>query len=190
MFLLCVALFITRPFGWDLGLISVSGAVLVMLGGCVDPRTELRNMMWPAMITLGAALGIADGFVKSGAGDAVIGFLVNTFGPAMTNAKVMVALFLVSGWIISNFMSNGSLVSMLASVAVPMAVEYGINPTPVAIACAVGASLAFATPVATTTVTMVQIAGYRFKDYFRVGGIVGLIGVITAWIVIVWMYGL
>jgi di/tricarboxylate transporter len=136
------------------------------------------------------ALGIADGFVKSGAGDLVIGFLVNTFGPAMTDPKVMVALFLVSGWIISNFMSNGSLVSMLASVAVPMAIEYGINPEPVAIACCIGASMAFATPVATTTVTMVQIAGYRFKDYLRVGGLIGLIGVVAAWTVIVLMYGL
>ena len=190
VFLLCVVLFITRPFEWDLGLIAVSGAVLVILGGCVDPKTELRNMMWPAMITLGAALGIADGFVKSGAGDLVIGFLVNTFGPAMTDPKVMVALFLVSGWIISNFMSNGSLVSMLASVAVPMAIEYGINPEPVAIACCIGASMAFATPVATTTVTVVQIAGYRFKDYLRVGGLIGLIGVVAAWTVIVLMYGL
>lgn len=108
----------------------------------------------------------------------------------MTDPKVMVALFLVSGWIISNFMSNGSLVSMLASVAVPMAIEYGINPEPVAIACCIGASMAFATPVATTTVTMVQIAGYRFKDYLRVGGLIGLIGVVAAWTVIVLIYGL
>ena len=44
-----------------------------------------------------------------------------------------------------------------------------INPEPVAIACCIGASIdGFATPVATTTVTMVQIAGYRFKDYLRV----------------------
>ena len=68
--------------------------------------------------------------------------------------------------------------------------QYGINPEPVAIAYCIGASMAFATPVATTTVTMVQIAGYRFKDYLRVGGLIGLIGVVAAWTVIVLMYGL
>lgn len=88
------------------------------------------------------------------------------------------------------FMSNGSLVSMLASIAIPMAVEYGINPVPIAIACAVGANLAMATPVATTTITMVQVAGYRFKDYFRAGGLVGVISVVTAWLSIVLIYGL
>lgn len=189
-FLAVVVLFIIRPFGWDLGLIAASGAVVVILTGCVNAKTELRNMMWPALLTLGAALGIANGFVKSGAGEMVINFLIRTFGEGMTDSKILVAVFLVAGWIISNFMSNGSLVSMLASVAVPMAVSAGVNPVPVAIACVIGASLAFATPVATTTVTMVQIAGYRFKDYFRVGGLVGLVGVIVSWAALVLIYQL
>ena len=190
VFVASVVLFITQPFGWDLGLVAVTGATIVIALGCVDGKTELRNMMWPAIITLGAALAIADGFVQSGAGDVVIDFLVSTFGPAMTNGRVMVALFLLAGWLISMFMSNGSLVSMLASIAVPMAVEYGINPIPIAIACVMGSNLAMATPVATTTITMVQVAGYRFKDYFRAGGLVGLIGVVTAWASIVLIYGL
>ena len=190
VFAVCVVLFITQPFGWDLGFISVTGAVIVITLGCVDAREELRHMMWPALITLGAALAIANGFVKSGAGDVIIDFLVSTFGTAMTSPGVLIALFLLAGWIISMFMSNGSLVSMLASIAVPMAVEYGINPIPAAIACVIGANLAMATPVATTTITMVQVAGYRFKDYFRAGGLVGAIGIVTAWFSIMLIYGL
>ena len=190
VFLVSVVLFITQPFGWDLGLVAVTGAVIVIGTGCVDGKAELRNMMWPAIITLGAALAIADGFVKSGAGDLVIRFLLDTFGAGLTNPKIMVGLFLLAGWIISMFMSNGSLVSMLASIAVPMAVEAGINPIPIAIACVMGSNLAMATPVATTTITMVQVAGYRFKDYFRLGGLVGIISVLTAWAAIVVIYGL
>ena len=190
VFIVVVVLFIVQPFGWDLGLIAIAGATVVILFGCVNPHLELRNMMWPALITLGAALAIATGFVKSGAGDTVITFLVSTFGSSLTRPPVMVALFLLAGWIISMFMSNGSLVSMLASVAVPMALEFGHDPMPVAIACAIGASLAMATPVATTTITMVQVAGYRFKDYFRLGGLVGLIGIVTAWLTIMVLYGL
>jgi di/tricarboxylate transporter len=190
VFLLCVVGFIVRPFEWDLGQIACAGAVIVMLTGCVDTRKELRNMMWPALITLGAALAIAQGFVVTGAGQVIIDWLIDTFGPLMTDPKVMVAVFLVAGWVISNFMSNGSLVSMLAAVAVPMAIGAGVNPTPVAIACAIGASMAFATPVATTTITMVQVAGYRFKDYFRIGGVVGAVGVTVAWLAIVSIYGL
>jgi len=79
---------------------------------------------------------------------------------------------------------------MLAAVGVPMAIEIGVNPIPVALACVFGCSLAMATPVATTTITMVQVAGYRFKDYFRIGGLVGIIGVISAWFSINLFYGL
>ena len=87
-------------------------------------------------------------------------------------------------------MSNGSLVSMLAAIGVPMAIEIGCNPMPVAMACVFGCSLAMATPVATTTITMVQVAGYRFKDYFRIGGLVGLISLVTVWFSILFIYGL
>ena len=58
---------------------------------------------------------------------------------------------------------------MLAAVGVPMTVEVGINPMPIVMTCVFGASLAMATPAATTTVTMIQVTGFRFKDYFRIG---------------------
>lgn len=190
VFAAAVFCFIVRPFNWDLGLVAVTGAAIVVLFRCVDARKELQNMMWGAILTLGAALAVADGFVKSGAGDVVIKWLLQVFGNIITNGKFMVALFILAGWLLSMFMSNGSLVSMLASVAIPLAITYGVNPTPVAIACVMGANLAMATPVATTTITMVQVAGYRFKDYFRFGGLVGVIGVVTAWASIVLIYRL
>ena len=64
------------------------------------------------------------------------------------------------------------------------------TPMQIALACVCGASLAMATPVASTSITMVEVAGYRFKDYFRVGGLVGVIGLATAWVAIVVQYGL
>ena len=103
---------------------------------------------------------------------------------------MLVTAFLLAGYILSLFMSNGSLVAMLSSIAIPMAIEIECNPMPLAMACVFGASLAMATPAATTSVTMVQVAGYRFKDYLRVGGLTGVIGLATAWLAIVLVYGL
>ena len=59
-----------------------------------------------------------------------------------------------------------------------------------AFACVFGVSLAMVTPSATTTIMMVQVAGYRFKDYFRFGGLVGVIGLVITWIALVLFYGL
>lgn len=190
VFLVCVLLFIFQPFDWDVGLIAVSGALVLIMTRCIDGKRALRNMQWSAVITLGAALAVAQGFVKSGAGEVIIRWLINILGEWITNPIVLVTVFLLAGYLLSLFMANGSLVSMLAAIGIPLAIEAGCDPIPVALACVFGASLAMATPVASTSVTMVEVAGYRFKDYFRVGGLVGVIGLITAWICIVLIYGL
>ena len=190
VFIICIVLFIMQPFGWELGFIAVAGAMVLIVTGCVDGQHAMSNMQWSALVTLGAALAVAKGFVKSGVGELAMNWLMYTLGAWVANPVVLVTTFLVSGFLLSQFMSNGSLVSMLAAIAVPMAIEIGCDPMPVAMACAFGCSLAMATPVATTTITMVQVAGYRFKDYFRIGGLVGLIGLVTAWFCLVLFYGL
>lgn len=190
VFLICVVLFIVQPFDWDVGLIAVSGALVLVMTKCIDGKRALRNMQWSAIVTLGSALALATGFIKSGAGEIVINWLIKILGHHVENPLVLVTLFLVAGYVLSLFMANGSLVSMLAAVSVPLAIQTGCDPMPVALACVFGASLAMATPVASTSVTMVQVAGYRFKDYFRVGGAVGLIGLATTWVMLVVMYGL
>lgn len=190
VFIVCIVLFIIQPFDWELGLIAVAGAMVLMITGCVDGQKAMSNMQWSALVTLGAALAIAKGFVNSGVGEVVMDWLVDVLGEGVANPIVLVTVFLLAGFLLSQFMSNGSLVSMLAAVAVPMAIEIGCDPMPVALACVYGCSLAMATPVATTTITMVQVAGYRFKDYFRIGGLVGIIAMATAWICLIVFYGL
>lgn len=190
VFLICAILFIIQPFGWDLGQIAITGALVLVMTKCVDGKVALQNMFWSALITLGAALGIAKGFVNSGVGEIIINWLIGILGEGVANPVVLVTVFLLSGYVLSLFMSNGSLVAMLSSIAIPMAIEVGCNPMPLAMACVFGASLAMATPAATTSVTMVQVAGYRFKDYVKVGGAIGVIGLITTWVTIVVRYGL
>lgn len=190
VFICCIILFIIQPFGWELGLIAVAGAMVLIVTGCVDGQHAMSNMQWSALVTLGAALAVAKGFVKSGVGELIMDWLMITLGDWVANPIILVTVFLISGFLLSQFMSNGSLVSMLAAIGVPMAIEIGCDPMPVALACVFGCSLAMATPVATTTITMVQVAGYRFKDYFRVGGLVGLIGLATSWVSLVLLYGL
>lgn len=190
VFLICILLFIFQPFNWNVGLIAVTGALVLIATKCIEGKKALKNMQWSAVITLGAALAVAQGFVKSGAGEVIINGMVSVLGSWVTNSIVLVTVFLVTGYVLSLFMANGSLVSMLAAIGIPLAISAGCNPMPVALACVFGASLAMATPVASTSITMAEVAGYRFKDYFRVGGLVGIIGLATTWVCLVLIYGL
>ncbi len=190
VFLVCIVLFIIQPYDWELGLISIAGAIALIGTNCVDGNHAMKHMQWSALITLGAALALAKGFVNSGVGEMAVHWLMDILGDWVANPVVLVTVFLLAGFLLSQVMANGSLVSMLAAIGVPMAIEIGCDPMPIALACVFGCSMAMATPVATTTITMVQVAGYRFKDYFRIGGLVGLIGIATAWAAIVIFYGL
>lgn len=190
VFVVCILLFILQPFDWELGLIAIAGALVLMMTGCVDCQRAMSNMQWSAPVTLGAALAVAKGFVKSGVGEVVMDWLFRILGQGVAHPVVLVTVFLLAGFLLSQFMSNGSLVSMLAAIGVPMAIEIGCDPMPVALACIYGCTLAMATPVATTTITTVQVAGYRFKDYLWVGGPVSIIGLVTTWVSLVLIYGL
>lgn len=190
VFVTCIVLFIIQPFGWDLGFIAIGGAVILMVTGCVDGNHALTNMQWPALVTLGSALAVAKGFVNSGVAETIVNWMIRMMGDFILNPRIMVAVFLLLGWLLSQFMANGSLVTMLSAIAIPLASQGGVNTMAVAMACVFGASMAMATPVATTSVTMVQVVGYRFRDYFRIGGLVGLIGVVTSWLTICLFFGL
>ncbi len=190
VFLACAVLFMIRPFGWDLGQIAITGAVILVVTGCVDGKKALREMHWGTLITLGGALGIAAGFEASGAGDVAVDWIIKTLGSWGSVPLVLMTVFLVMAYILSLVLPDGSLVLMLTTMGASLAIQEGCDPQVIAMACVFGSSLAFATPVATTTTTMVQIVGYRFKDYAKVGGTISLIGLVVAWIMIALLYGL
>lgn len=47
--------------------------------------------------------------------------------------------------------------------------------TPLVLSASSGIKVALATPVSVTPMTMIGVAGYRFKDYLRMGGLVNVI---------------
>jgi len=48
-----VVLFIIQPWDWELGLIAIAGAMILILTGCVDGPRAMSNMQWSALVTLG-----------------------------------------------------------------------------------------------------------------------------------------
>ena len=55
----------------------------------------------------------------------------------------------------------------------------GVDATPFVMACAIGTNVSVATPVCVGPITVTTVAGYRFKDYIRVGGIFNILATIV-----------
>ncbi|NIP26409.1 MAG: hypothetical protein GWO38_21935, partial [Phycisphaerae bacterium] len=81
----------------------------------------------------------------------------------------------------TQFLSNTATTVIVAPLAFAAAAELGVQPHAFLMAVAVAASMAFATPVASPTNTLVMGAGgYSFSDYARVGVPLILISLLLA----------
>lgn len=190
VFVACVVLFVVQPFGWDIGLISIMGAIVLIVTGCLEGKEAIQKVNWSIIVVIGGTLGMAQGFVSSGAGEFIVNGIISLLGDAIYNPIVLLTVFMVIGNLLTQFMYNGSLSVMLCSLAIPLAQKIGYDPTPFAMGCFFASSFAMSLPSASVTVALTQTAGYRIKDYIRLGGATGLISLVAAWAAIILIYGL
>lgn len=188
VFVGCITFFIIQPPGFNMGTTAIVGAMILIITKCVDARNSLKNMMWPALITLSATQAIANGVVGSGLGETIVYRIIDVMGGVVYNWRLMVFVFLFLAWFLSLFMADGALVMMLSTIAVSLSLQVGTNPVPWVLACIYGGNLAMATPMATSSATMIQVAGYRFKDYVKMGTCIGVIGGLVCCFMIIFLY--
>jgi len=171
------------------GTISMMGAMILVLAGCVDFKTELRRMDWNTLIVLASATGFSACFTVSGLGDRIAGLLVHIGGVA-TSPVLLVILLTVATALLVNLMANSAATAVFAAIAISVALRLGIDPVPMVAAVVFGGGSAVVMPTSTATLTMSAVAGYRFRDYAIIGAIVSALCVVVSIVMIILVYGL
>lgn len=159
----------------DMGGVAMLGALIVILTGCVDEKAVYQRIDWQVVFSVVGALGFAKGMDVSGAGAKLANVLVDVCTPILKGPFGMGCLILVIATVLSNFMSNNAAVVICAPIGIFIAQTFGVSPLPFVMAAGIGANLSVSTPIATSTITMTLVAGYRFKDYLKIGGVYNLL---------------
>jgi di/tricarboxylate transporter len=152
----------------------VGAALAMVLGGAVEVRSIYRVVHWPSLVMVAAMLPSATALKSSGALDLLMGGLTTALADAPL--AVSLAAVMLATSLLSQVISNTATSVLIAPVAVQLASQLGIDPTPLLIGVAVAASTAFTTPVASPVNALVMgPGGYRFADFLRAGSALQLL---------------
>jgi di/tricarboxylate transporter len=155
---------ITFPL-FNICLIILAGHVLLGALNLLEIRREL-DLSLLMVLVCSLAVGIA--LEKSGAADLLAEVLISS-GKAGGPIAVLAALFLVT-ILLTALITNAAAVAIVFPIAMSIASQMSLPPTPFFAAIAFGASGDFMTPIGYQCNLMVYgPGGYSFKDFIRVG---------------------
>jgi di/tricarboxylate transporter len=147
---------------------SMLAALAMILAGCLTIDDAYAAVDWKSIVLVAGMLPMSTALEKVGLVEAAAAGLTDAFG-LMSPVVILVSLFLITS-IFTQVLSNTATTVLIAPIALAAAQNLGARPHAFLMAVAIAASMAFASPVASPTNTLVMGAGnYSFSDYIKVG---------------------
>lgn len=173
-----------KQIGVRLYVTGCVGALVLVLTGVISEKEALKSIDLKTIFLFGGTLSLAEALETSGAGemiaDAVLGVLGDNPSPLLLTFIVFILCC-----VMTNFMSNTATTALLAPICLSIAQAMGADPKAVLMACVIGGSCAYATPIGMPANTMVMGAGgYQFKDYVKAGLPLILIATVVSMIIL------
>lgn len=148
--------------------LALCGAVLVVLGGCLDMDEAYKSIEWPILSLIYGMLAVSIAMQNAGLVE-LFGDVAKAIGTDVHPILVLSFIALVTS-VMTEFVSNNAVAVLMTPIVIAIAQALGLDPRPFVIAVMFCASASFATPIGYQTNTFVYTAGgYRFTDFFRLG---------------------
>ncbi|OCS93743.1 SLC13 family permease [Caryophanon latum] len=162
-----VALMVFEVF--DAVIAVLIGAVLMIATGCLRNMDDAYSKMnFESIVLVAAMLPMATALQKTGGMTLLADSIISVLGQYGAFG-VLVGVYLLTV-VFGQFVSNTATAVLFAPIAMTAAQTMDANPYTFMIAVAVAAGMAFATPIASPTNSLVMTAGgYKFSDFVKVG---------------------
>lgn len=145
------------------------GALALIVTGVISEKEALKAIDLKTIFLFGGTLSLAAALEKTGAGELIADKVIGALGSHPSPYILTFVVFILC-CIMTNFMSNTATTALMVPICLSIAQGMGADPRAVLMACVIGGSCAYATPIGMPANTMVVGAGgYTFMDYAKSG---------------------
>ena len=158
-----------EQLGIKLCVIGCIGALALMVTGVISEKDALASIDLKTIFLFGGTLSLAAALEQTGAGELIAEKVIGMLGDNPSPYVLTFVIFMLC-CVMTNFMSNTATTALMVPIGISIAQGMGADPSAVLMACVIGGSCAYATPIGMPANTMVVgVGGYKFKDYVKSG---------------------
>ena len=169
LILTLIGMIFEEKIGIKLCVVGCIGALLLVVTGVISVKQALKSIDLKKIFLFGGTLSLASALQKSGAGELLANKVISFLGDNPSPYLLTFVVFILC-CVLTNFMSNTATTALMVPICLSISEAIGADPSAVLMACVIGGSCAYATPIGMPANTMVIGAGgYTFKDYAKSG---------------------
>ena len=169
LLLTLVGMIFEEQLGIKLCVIGCMGALALMITGVISEKDALASIDLKTIFLFGGTLSLAAALEQTGAGELIAEKVIGMLGDNPSPYVLTFVIFMLC-CVMTNFMSNTATTALMVPIGISIAQGMGADPSAVLMACVIGGSCAYATPIGMPANTMaVTAGGYTFKDYAKAG---------------------
>ena len=132
------------------------------------PKKYTKYISWDILITIACAFAISKAINNSGVAPMIARHIISmtdSLGPY----GLLAVLFIITN-VFTELITNNAAAALSFPIALSVANELGVSPTPFFVVICMAASTSFCTPIGYQTNLIVQgVGGYKFTDFIKVG---------------------
>ena len=184
LILTLLAMIFEEKIGISLCVSGGIGALLLILTGVISEKDALKSIDLKTIFLFGGTLSLAAALEKTGAGEMIAEKVIGALGSDPSPYILTLVVFLLC-CVMTNFMSNTATTALMVPICLSIARRIGADPRAVLMACVIGGSCAYATPIGMPANTMVVgVGGYRFMDFVKAGFPLIIIATVVSMIIL------
>lgn len=184
LILTLLAMIFEEKIGISLCVSGGIGALLLILTGVISEKDALKSIDLKTIFLFGGTLSLAAELEKTGAGEMIAEKVIGALGSDPSPYILTLVVFLLC-CVMTNFMSNTATTALMVPICLSIAQRIEADPRAVLMACVIGGSCAYATPIGMPANTMVVgVGGYRFMDFVKAGFPLIIIATVVSMIIL------